>query len=167
MPNLIRRENTNVTPSRSDGGRASVTSWDPFRVMDSLLGWDPLGVLASVSGPGASFLPHFDVKETKDGYLVRCDLPGVKESDLDISVTANLLTISGKREGDHLEESDRYYLSERSFGQFSRSFSLPDGVDRDSVQADLKDGVLTVHLAKKPEAQPKKIAIGSGNSAKA
>jgi HSP20 family protein len=167
MANLIRRENKNLTPSRGEYGLGPATNWDPFRMMDALLRWDPFRDVGGWSGQGASFLPRFDVKETKDGYLLRADLPGVKESDLDISVTGNVLTISGKREEEHREEGEQYYASERSYGEFSRSFSLPDGADLESVKADLKDGVLTVHLAKKPEVQPKKIAIGNGGSAKA
>jgi HSP20 family protein len=162
MANLIRRENKNVTPSRGEHGL------DPFRVMDALLRWDPMRDLGSSwGGQGASFVPHFDVKETKEGYLLRADLPGVKESDLDISVTGNVLTISGKREQEQREEGETYYASERVYGEFSRSFSLPDGADLGSVAADLKDGVLSIHLSKKPEVQPKKIAIGMGSSAKA
>lgn len=167
MANLIRRENKNVAPSRSEYGLGQLTNWDPFRVMDALLRWDPFREAGGWSGQVPTFLPHFDVKETKDGYLFRADLPGVKESDLDISVTGKMLTISGKREEEHREEGEQYYASERSYGAFSRSFSLPDGADLDNVKADLKDGVLTVHLAKKPEVQPKKVAIGNGGSAKA
>jgi HSP20 family protein len=168
MANLIRRENKNVAPSRSEYGVGQVPTWDPFRMMDALLRWDPFRDLGSGwSGQGAAFLPRFDVKETKDGYLFRADLPGVKESDLDISVSGNMLTISGKREEEHREEGEQYYASERSYGEFSRGFSLPEGADLDSVKADLKDGVLTVHLAKKPEVQPKRITIGTGGSAKA
>jgi HSP20 family protein len=169
MANLIRRNNREVARNRTqDYAMDPVRSWEPFRLMDAMLRWDPFRELGSGWAPmNESFLPRFDVKETKDGYLFRADMPGVKESDLEISVTGNVLTISGKREDEHTEEGDQYHASERSYGQFARSFSLPDGADTDSVKADLKDGVLTLHLAKKPEVQPKKIAIGSGGSAKA
>jgi HSP20 family protein len=102
---------------------------------------------------------QIDVKETKDAYLFTADLPGVKESDLELSLTGNRLTISGTREEEH----------ERSYGSFSRTFTLPDGVDPEHVGAELKDGVLRVNIPKKPEMKPKKIELklGSGSSEKA
>jgi len=85
--------------------------------------------------------------------------PGVREEDLDISLTGNRLTVSGKREEEHREEDDRYYAYERSYGSFSRSFTLPEGGDVDHARADLSNGVLTVTLPKRPEVQPKKIEV--------
>jgi HSP20 family protein len=168
MANLIRRENQQVSRGRDrDDSLDPIRSWNPFRMMDALLRWDPFRDVGWAPSQGVSFVPYFDVKETKDGYLFRADLPGVKESDLDISVTGNVLSIFGKREEEHREEGEQYHASERSYGEFTRSFSLPDGADVDSVKADLKDGVLTVHLAKKAEVQPKKIPIGGASSAKA
>ena len=82
-------------------------------------------------------------------------------SELDVTVTGNRLTISGKREAEKREQTDTYYTYERSYGDFNRSFTLPDGVDMTSVYADLKDGVLTLSIKKAPEAQPKKIPVQS------
>ena len=118
-------------------------------------------------GPSLDFVPHFDVKETKDAYVISADLPGVKDEDLNVSLNGNLLTISGTREEEHQEAGESYYAMERSHGSFARSFTMPDGVDGDSVTADLKQGVLTVRIPKKPEAQPKRIAIGKGGDTKA
>jgi len=118
-----------------------------------------------------AFVPTFDVKETKDSFVFRADLPGVKDSDVDISLTGNRLTISGRRQEENKEEGEQFYAYERSYGSFSRSFTLPEGIDAEHVQADLKDGVLTVVLPKKPEVQPKRIALkgggGDGGKAKA
>jgi HSP20 family protein len=75
-----------------------------------------------------------------------------------------MLTISGKKEEEHKEEGERYYATERTYGSFARSFSLPDTVDGEHVSADLKEGVLTVNLPKRPEAQPKKISVVKGGS---
>ena len=94
------------------------------------------------------------MKENKDGYVFRADLPGVREDDLDISLTGNRLTISGKREQEKHEQGDTYYANERSYGSFSRAFTLPDGTDAENVRADLKNGVLQVTVPKKPEVQP-------------
>src|SRR4029078_208861 len=106
------------------------------------------------------FVPRFDVKETQDAYVINADLPGVKDEALNVSLNGNLLTISGTREEEHREEGESYYAMERSHGSFARSFTMPDSVDGESVTADLKQGVLTVRIPKRPEAQPKRIAIG-------
>ncbi len=159
MANLVKRENRDISRG-SEGYR-----WDPFRAMDALLRWDPLGgEIGSLAGMGGDFLVRFDVKEIKDAYVLKADMPGVKEEDLDISLNGNLLTIHGKREAEAKEEGEQYYAVERSYGTFSRSFSLPDSVDGEHVTADLRNGVLTVHVPKRPEAQPKKIAIGKGGA---
>src|SRR5262245_43358340 len=82
----------------------------------------------------------------------KADVPGVKESDLDVTLTGNRLTISGKREAERKEQTETYYAYERSYGDFTRAFTLPDGIDTNSVVADLKDGVLTVSVRKTPES---------------
>jgi HSP20 family protein len=143
--------------------------WDsfrvPLRVMDQLLRseYAPERVQRRADQP--SFVPHFDVKESGEGFLFRADLPGVKESDLDISVHGNRLTISGKRDVEERKESESYFLLERSHGSFSRSFTLPDTADLERAKADLKDGVLTVVLPKRVEAQPRKLSVNTGAAA--
>jgi HSP20 family protein len=116
-------------------------------------------------GAVAGFLPSFEVKETKDSYVFKADLPGVKQEDLNISLTGNRLTISGQRNEEKKDEGETHYVHERSFGSFSRSFSLPEGIDAEHVQADLKDGVLNVVVPKKPEVQPKRILIKGAHEA--
>ena len=106
------------------------------------------------------------MKETKDAYLFKADLPGVKDEDLDISLTGNRLTVSGHREEEKRDEGDRYYAFERSYGTFSRSFTLPEGVDTEHANAELKDGVLTISLSKRPEVKPKKIEVAKATSGK-
>ena len=153
MATLIRRNQNEVAPS-------SGTVWDPFRVMRDVLRWDPFRELeAAAAGDYGLFAPSFDVKENKDGYVFRADLPGVKEEDLEISLTGNRLAISGKREAEKREQGETYYATERSYGSFSRAFTLPDGTDGDNVKAELKNGVLQVTVPKKPEVQPRKITI--------
>ena len=162
MLNLIKRENRDVTRSATPEHRL-----DPFRVMDALLRWDPFRGEWGGFGQSVEFVPRFDVKETKDAYVISADLPGVKDEDLNVSLNGNLLTISGTREEEHREEGESYYAMERSHGSFARSFTMPDGVDGDSVTAELKQGVLTLRIPRKPEAQPKRIAIGKGGETKA
>lgn len=153
MANLIRRgEAGSLEPSRFI---------DPFEMVRELMQWDPFRELGVVGSRNVAFVPSFEVKETKDGYVFKADLPGVKEKEIDISLTGSRLTVSGKREEERKEEEERYFTYERSYGTFSRSFTLPEGVDPESVQAELKDGVLTLNLAKRPEVKARKIELKS------
>lgn len=148
---------------RGSGGIIRRREWDPFERMQELMGLDPLEQMSRwLGGREAmpSFAPAFEVRETKDAFIFKADLPGVEEKDLEITLHGDRLSVSGKRESEKREESDRFYTYERSYGSFSRSFTLPEGVDPDHVAANLKDGVLTLHLPKKPEVQPKKISLG-------
>jgi HSP20 family protein len=161
MSSLIRRDNREVAPRPRTAG----AFLDPFRVMEELLDWGPLragtgwGAVA-----GAEFNPSFEVKETKDEYVVRADLPGVSEQDLEISLTGNVIQISGQREQETQQEGDRFYSMERTYGRFTRSFALPEGANAERVSAELREGVLTVHIPKKLEVQPRRISVGvSGN----
>src|SRR5262249_47475659 len=143
------------------------TVWDPFRMMREVLRWDPLRDVEPAFTGYTTFAPTFDVKETKDGYVFRADLPGVNQEDLEISLTGNRLSISGHREEEKREQNEPYSATGRSYGSFSRSSPLPDGTDAEHVTADLKSGVLVLTIPKKPEVQPKKITIGEGGKAKA
>ncbi len=144
---------------------------DPFEMMRDLLRWDPFAELGATGTREAQFAPTFEVKETKDAYVFKADLPGVREDDLEISLTGNRLTVSGKREEEKREGDDRFYAYERSYGAFSRSFTLPEGVNPDHGEADLSSGVLTVSLPKRPEVKPRKIEVkrllGKGDKAHA
>lgn len=166
MANIIRR---------GDGGQAvspgTMGELEPFRRMREFLrSMDPFRELVSFFPFGEremGFNPYFDVKETKDSYVFMADMPGVKEKDLDISLTGNRLVISGKREAEKEEKTDTYYASERTYGSFTRAFTLPEGTDTDKVQAELKDGVLRLTLPKKAESKAKKITINPQSQAKA
>jgi HSP20 family protein len=140
--------------------------WDPFDLMREMLRWDPFRDVESLSRPG-TWVPAFEVKEANDAFVFKADVPGLKEEDLEISLTGNRLTVSGKRDDERRDENERYFAYERSYGTFTRTFTLPDGVDSDHVGAELKDGVLTLTLPKRPEIQPKKIQLKSGKGAKA
>ena len=135
--------------------------WEPFRAMRDLMRWDPFQELEPVLRRESLFNPRFDVTETNGTYVFKADLPGVKDSDLDISLTGNQLRISGQRGEERVEESDRSYMTERSYGSFSRTFTLPEGCDPEHAHADLKEGVLTLTVPKRPEVQPRKISIAS------
>jgi HSP20 family protein len=138
--------------------------WDPVRRMRELLDWDPFAQMAPYGGEQlAAFQPSFEIKETRDSYVFKADMPGVAEKDIDISLTGNRLTISGRRECEDRNEDERYFAYECSYGSFVRSFTLPDGVDGEHVNAELKDGVLTLVIPKRPETQPRKIAVKGGS----
>jgi HSP20 family protein len=142
--------------------------WDPFQTMRELTGWDPFREMTMPrqwrGAEDMAFVPEFDVRESKDAYIFKADLPGFREDDVEINVTGNRLTVSGKREEEHEEESDTQYVSERAFGSFTRSFTLPDGVDPNQVSAKLNDGVLTIRIQKNSTAQPKRIQLRGGQS---
>jgi HSP20 family protein len=153
---LVRNQNPGQAVARRQ-------EWDPIGWAHDLLRWDPFRELSpsfpnfSVEMP--SFAPAFDVKETKDGYLFKADIPGVAEKDLEITRTGNRLTITGKRESEKEEKHETYYACERSYGSFTRSFTLPDSIDGEHIRADLSHGVLTLLVPKTPEAQPQKISV--------
>jgi HSP20 family protein len=113
------------------------------------------------------FVPDIDVKETPDAYVFKADLPGIEEKDVEISMTGNRLGVRGKREEEKREERATYFACERTYGAFTRAFTLPEGVNADAVTAELKDGVLTIVVPKKPEVQPRKIEVATAAKAKA
>ena len=155
----VRKENGNVPAHAAALTREQLRA-EPFRMMRDLMGWDPFGEMAPfVSQIPAGFAPSFEIKETKDSYLFKADVPGVKESALEVTLTGNRLAISGKRDAEREEQTDTFYAYERSYGSFNRAFTLPEGIDAGGISADLKDGVLSVTVKKKPEVQPKKIEI--------
>jgi HSP20 family protein len=147
MANLIRRDNGNRPLSR-----------DPFSLARDLLAWDFFEPVRTTGG----FAPRFEVKDTPDSFVFKADLPGVKDSELDISLHDGVLSVSGARIAEEKKEGESYYLYERKYGSFSRSFSLPDIADPDRVEADLKDGVLTIKVGKRAEAKPRKIGLRKG-----
>lgn len=129
---------------------------DPFR---SLFRSDPFAEMMPTWAGQAAFVPAFDVRETQDGFVFKADLPGVKEADLDLKLSRNRLTVAGKRESEKSEKNETVYSYERSHGSFTRAFTLPEGVDTERVKAELKEGVLTIEIPKRPEVHARKIPI--------
>jgi HSP20 family protein len=161
MSSIMRRDNNETTRTPAE------YRWDPLRVMDAFLRWDPYRSDNGLSQYQGDYTPRFDIKETKNAYVIKADLPGLRDEDVNVSLTGSQLTISGKREDERREEGEHHYMVERSAGTFTRTFVLPNGVDADAVSAEMKDGVLTLQIPKRPEAQPKKIAIGRNDGATA
>jgi HSP20 family protein len=141
---------------RNSSNGSAVRYRDPFAAARDLFGWDPF----YTGRPAASaFAPAFEVKETADSFVVKADLPGVAEADLDINVHNNVLTVTGARQAEERKDGESFTLYERQFGSFSRSFSLPDMADGERIEAKLETGVLTLTIGKKAEAKPRKIAL--------
>ena len=153
--NLIRTRQTRTLPLSTD-------SLEPFRLMRNLLRWDPYQENPSLGEAGNPFMPSFDVKETSDAYVFAADMPGIHSDNLDVQLTGNRLTISGRRETEENKEGERFYAQERSFGSFSRTFSLPEEVESNKVVADLRDGVFHLMVPKSPEVRPQKISVNHG-----
>lgn len=137
---------------------------DPFQRMREMLGMDPFGELAGgFPAMARGFMPNLEVRETKDSYVICADLPGLTEENLNVDVTGNRLTISGKREEEQRDEGDRYWAYERSFGSFTRSFVLPEGTQPEQIDARLNNGVLEVRIPKVKAEEAKRIPVkGSG-----
>jgi HSP20 family protein len=152
----------------------AIVRWEPARELSSfqhevnrLFGT----FFDSPTGPGGAgarlrnWVPAMDLVEEGEHYVLRADLPGVKQEDLEIEVQDNLLTISGERRARHEEDKRGYRRIERSFGSFSRSLALPEGTDPDSVDASFAEGVLEVTIPKPVERTPRRVAINAAEQA--
>jgi HSP20 family protein len=107
------------------------------------------------------WVPAMDLVEADDHFLLKADLPGLAEDDVTIEVQDNVLTVSGERKTEHERKEKGFYRLERSFGRFSRSLTLPEGVNADSIKASFDKGVLEVSIPKPEERKPRRIEIGS------
>jgi HSP20 family protein len=138
----------------------SFGSIDPFRRMREMLNVDPFAEMASgFPSMGRGFVPDMAVCEKSDCYVVSADLPGLAADDLNVEVTGNRLTISGKRDEEQRNEGERYWTYERSFGHFTRSFVLPAGTLPDELEARLNNGVLEVRIPKVKAEEAKRIPV--------
>ena len=132
----------------------SLIRWDPFTGVDDLFARMP-GVfgrwprgLESNGGRALEWTPSVDISETDAEFLIRAELPAVKKEDVHITVDDRMLTISGERRQKFEEKKEKSHRVETVYGKFSRTFTLPDNADSDSIRADASEGVITVHIAK-------------------
>ena len=146
----------------------SITRWDPFRNLSSLQ--DQVNRLFETSFKAnadnsalTTWAPPVDIYETENELVIKADLPDVVEKDVDIRVENNMLTIRGERKFEESVKEDNYLRVERAYGSFSRSFSLPNTVNTEAIQATYKDGVLRVVLPKRAESKPKQVKINVTN----
>lgn len=148
----------------------NLVRWDPFRELEDMS--DRLnrmfGRPAARPESGkeamtvADWIPAVDISETDAEYLIKAELPEVKKEDVKVTVQHGVLTIHGERKHEKEEKGKRYHRVERSYGSFTRSFTLPDEVDETKVRADFKDGMLHLHLPKSEKAKPKAIDVKLG-----
>jgi HSP20 family protein len=143
----------------------SITRWDPFQNLATLqdqvnrLFEAPITARRTESSNLTAWAPAVDIYETENELVVKADLPEIDEKDLDVRVENNMLTIRGERKFEQKVEEDNYLRIERTYGSFSRSFSLPTTVNTEGIHAEYKNGVLTVQLPKRAEAKPRQVKI--------
>jgi HSP20 family protein len=117
---------------------------------------------AGRGGAARRWVPAMDLVETTDHYVLRADLPGLSDEDVHVQLEDKMLTISGERRAEHEAEQEGYYRLERAFGEFSRSLTLPEGVDPDGVQAQFDRGVLEIRIPKPEQKKPRHVQISVG-----
>jgi HSP20 family protein len=106
-----------------------------------------------------TWYPAVDILESKDSYLLRAELPGMKKEDLGVEIKDGVLTLTGERKFEETKDGVDYHRVERAQGKFSRSFHLPQTVKHDGIKATYRDGILEVHVPKAEEAEPRQIAV--------
>lgn len=148
----------------------AITRWDPFREVVALQ--NRMNSLFREMNENdnplttASFVPAVDIYEDPKKVVLKLEVPGMEEKDLDIRVENNTLTVKGERKFDKDEKEENFHRIERRYGTFYRSFTLPSTVDTENVNAVYNAGILKLELNKKPEAQPKQIKVNFGQQGK-
>jgi HSP20 family protein len=152
----------------------TIVRWEPLRELNSLQSeMNRLfnTVFDTPSGSSGNVLrrwmPAMDLVESGDHFVLRADLPGMSEDDVSIEFEDGTLTISGERKAEHEEQEEGFHRVERSFGAFSRSLTLPQGIDPDAVTAGFDRGVLEVRIPKPEQRKPRKIAINGQDAIEA
>jgi HSP20 family protein len=142
-----------------------ITRWDPFRELVQLQ--NRANRLFQETGQdeglrSTSFVPLVDIYETEQNIVLKLEVPGVEQKDLDIRLENNTITIRGERKFEKEVKEENFHRVERRYGSFQRSFSLPNTVNTEQVSADYENGVLKVTMAKRSEAKPKQIKVNVG-----
>ena len=147
----------------------AIVRWEPLREFSTLQNemnrlFNTVFDTPAPAGNGGMrrWLPAMDLVESGDHFVLRADLPGLSEEDVAIEVEDRVLTISGERKAEHEANKDGFHRIERAFGAFSRSLTLPEGIDAEAVHASFDRGVLEVRIPKPEERKPRKITIGAG-----
>jgi HSP20 family protein len=143
--------------------------WEPVRELNTLQSemnrlFNTLFDAPTPTANGAvrRWIPAMDLVETDDDFVLRADLPGLSEGDVNIELEDNVLTVSGERKSEHEERKEGYYRVERASGNFSRSLTLPEGVNAEAIKANFENGVLEIRIPKPEARKPRKVAISVG-----
>jgi HSP20 family protein len=151
----------------------AIVRWEPARELNSLQ--QEMNRLFSTffdaptprnGGSVGRWVPPMDLVETDDHFVLTADLPGLTRDDIAIEFEGDVLTLSGERKVDHEQRKDGFYRIERATGAFSRSLTLPEGVDVDAVTAQFENGVLEVRIPKPEQRKPRRVAIRVGDEPK-
>jgi HSP20 family protein len=144
----------------------AIIRWDPFRDLVTIREKMNRMFEDAVSTRGeekdlisGSWAPAIDIYETENELVLSAEVPGIDEKDIEIRIEDGTLTLRGERKFEKEARQENYHRIERAYGAFSRSFSLPPNVDQENVQAEHADGVLKIHMPKKPESKPKTVKI--------
>jgi len=141
----------------------AITRWDPFREVVTLQNRmnSLFRNMNEEEAPlaAANFVPAVDIYEDAEKLVLKLEVPGIQEKDLDVRIEGNTLTVKGERKLEAEEKEENFHRIERSYGSFYRAFTLPSTVETENVQASYAAGVLKLELKKKAEAQPKQIKI--------
>jgi HSP20 family protein len=147
----------------------TIVRWEPLRELGSLQNEMNrlFNTVFDAPGPGNGgamrrWMPAMDLVETDEHFVLRADLPGMGEDDIKIELEDGTLTVSGERKAEHESKSEGYYRVERAFGGFSRSLTLPKGIDPEGVSANFDRGVLEVRIPKPEERKPRRIEVSGG-----
>lgn len=149
----------------------ALVRWEPVRELNTLqnevnrLFGTFFDTPTTTGGNGGirRWIPAMDLVETDEHFILRADLPGVSEDDVSIEFEDNVLTISGERKVEHEDKREGFYRVERATGAFSRSLTLPEGIDVDAVKATFDKGVLEIQIPKPEERKPRRVAISVGD----
>ncbi len=143
----------------------NITRWNPFSELENMLDRYNRDLRLSNVSQGQERIanndwsPAVDIKETPEAFEIHAELPGINKEDLKVSVDEGLLSIEGERTLENETEDKKHHRIERFYGKFSRSFRLPENVDEENINADFKDGVLSLTLLKSEKPQPKAIEV--------
>jgi HSP20 family protein len=141
----------------------AITRWDPFREVQTLQN-RMNSLFRDMNGDNdplttASFVPAVDIYEDDKKVVLKLEVPGIDEKDLDVRMENHTLTVKGERKLETEEKEENFHRIERRYGSFFRAFTLPTTVDAEHIKANYRNGILRLELAKKPEAQPKQIKV--------
>jgi HSP20 family protein len=143
--------------------------WEPVRELNTLQGemnrlFNTLLEHPTPNGPAGvrRWIPAMDLVETDEDFVLRADLPGLSEDEVKIELEDNVLTVSGERKSEHEDRTEGYYRVERASGSFSRSLTLPEGVNAEAIKANFDKGVLEIRIPKPEARKPQKVAISVG-----